>query len=103
MRRPRSFWEARVTELAQGRSVERIARQHGVTPRLLRWWRWRIGTSPTTAMQSPRMIEVLPVAVPTATDRAGVRILVGDVVLELPAAMAAEDIGRIARALCTPC
>ena len=96
-----------MTELAQGRSVERIARQHGVTPRLLRWWRWRLGTSPTTAMQSPRMIEVLPVPVPVpvtaATDRAGVRILVGDVVLELPTAMAPEDIGRIARALCTPC
>ena len=93
-----------MTELAQGRSVERIARQHGVTPRLLRWWRWRLGSAPTAALQSPRMIEVLPMAAPTATDRAGVRILIGDVVLELPAAMAAEEIGRIGRALrSTPC
>ncbi len=92
-----------MAELAQGRSVQRIASQHGVTPGLLRWWRWRLGTAPTATMGPPRMIEILPVAVPTATDRAGVRILVGDVVLELPVAMAPEDIGRLARAICAPC
>ena len=92
-----------MAELAQGRSVQRIANQHGVTPALLRWWRWRLGTAPTAAMGPPRMIEILPEAAPTAAARTGVRILVGDVVLELPAAMAPEDIGRLVGAVRATC
>ncbi|MBA3818593.1 MAG: hypothetical protein H0X17_06845 [Deltaproteobacteria bacterium] len=92
-----------MAELAQGRSVQRIANQHGVTPARLRWWRWRLGTAPTAAMRPPRMIEILPVAAPTAAARTGVRILVGDVVLELPAAMAPEDIGRLVGAVRATC
>ncbi len=101
MRRPRSFWEGLVAELAQGRSVERVARQHGVIPARLRWWRWRLATAPCTAIVPTRMIEILPG--PPAAAVAGVRILVGDVVIELPAAMTPADIGRVARAACAPC
>ena len=101
MRRPRSFWESRISELAQGRSVERVARQHGVTPARLRWWRWRLATSSTTAMVPTRMVEILPG--PPAVTVASIRILVGDVVIELPPTMMPVDVGRVARAICTPC
>ena len=52
-------------------------------------------------MVPTRMIEILP-GLPGATV-AGARILVGDVVIELPPAMAPADIGRVARAICSPC
>ena len=101
MRRPRSFWEARVSELARGHSVEGVARQHGVMPARLRWWRWRLGTRPTPALLPTRMVEVLPAPGPIA--REGVRILVGDLVLEVPASMAPAEIGRLVAAVRSSC
>lgn len=101
MRRRRAFWEARVTELAQGRSVERVARQHGVMPARLRWWRWRLGTVPATALAPTRMVEITPASSVSANE--GVRILVGDVLLELPASMAPAAIGQLVAALRAPC
>lgn len=101
MRRTKTFWEARIAELAGGRSVESIARQHGVTSGLVRWWRWRLGTQPSSEIASARMVEVLPARTPAAV--ASLRILVGDVVLELPAETPAEYVGRVlgaARAAC---
>ena len=52
-------------------------------------------------MVATRMIEILPG--PSVAAVAGVRILVGDVVIELPAAMTPADIGRVARAASAPC
>ena len=103
MRRPRSFWEARVAELADGRSVERVARRHGLIPARLSWWRWRLGSESTTALARPRMIEIVPTRSMAAADRAGVRILVGDIVVELPLATTPEDLGRIVGAIRATC
>ena len=101
MRRRRSFWEARVAELARGRSVESIAQRHGVTSARLRWWRWRLGTAPTTAPAPTRMVEIVPArAMPAA---ASLRMYVAGVVLELPADTPPEYVGRVlcaARAAC---
>ena len=72
MRRPRSFWEARVAELARGRSVASVALQHGVLPGRLRWWRWRLGSVPPTAIVPARMIEILPA--PPVEAAGGLRI-----------------------------
>ena len=52
-------------------------------------------------MVPTRMVEILPRA--PAAIVAGARILVGDVVIELPSAMPPADIGRVARAICAPC
>ena len=93
MRRPRSFWEARVAELARGRSVASVALQHGVMPDRLRWWRWRLGAAQATSIMQARMIEILPA--PTAAVTGSLRMLVGDVVLELPAGTSAEYVGRV--------
>ena len=103
MRRTRSFWEARVAELETGRTVDRVCQQYGLIPERLRWWRWRLGSLPTTALAPPRMLEIVPMRSPAASDRAGVRILVGDVVLELPPATTPEDIGRIVGAIRATC
>lgn len=102
MRRPRSFWEARVAELARGRSVESIAERHGVTSAHLRWWRWRLGTAATTALAPTRMVELVPARTMTAPP-ASLRMFVAGVVLELPADTPPEYVGRVlcaARAAC---
>lgn len=70
-------------------------------PARLRWWRWRLGTGRTTALAPTRMVEIMPAL--GVTPGEGIRILVGDVVLELPAAMAPADIGRIVAAVRAPC
>jgi hypothetical protein len=106
MRRSRSFWEARVAELGRGRSVDWVASRHGLTPARLRWWRWRIGAGPGPVTAAPRMIEVVAraAAAPTsATDHDGVRILVGPIVLELPAGTTPEYVGRVVAAVRATC
>ena len=106
MRRSRSFWEARVAELSGVRSVERVASEHGVAPARLRWWRWRLGAGPGSAsVAGPRMIEVIAraVPVPSAPDHVGVRILVGEVVLELPVGTAPDYLGRVVAAVRAAC
>ena len=100
MRRPRSFWEARVAELARGRSVASVALQHGVMPDRLRWWRWRLGSAPATSIVQARMIEILPAP---AAVTGSLRMLVGDVVLELPAGTSAEYVGRVLGATRVQC
>ena len=101
MRHSRSFWEARVAELGQGRSVERVAREHGVTSARLRWWRWRLGSGPVST--APRMVEVVRPTV-AITDHGSLRILVGnDVVLELPAGTTPEYLGRVVAAVRATC
>jgi len=101
MRRPRSFWEARIAELVRGRSIESIAQRHGVTSARLRWWRWRLGTATATAPAPTRMVEIVPAR--TMPADASLRVYVVGVVLELPADTPPEYVGRVlcaARAAC---
>ncbi len=95
MRRPKSFWEARIAELSRGRSIESVARQHGVTSGLVRWWRWRLRSESTAAISPARMIEILPAPTPALAAMNSLRVLVGDVVLELPAGTPPEYVGRV--------
>lgn len=44
------WWAERVAEFERTGDAERIARTYRVTVRLLKWWRWRLGTAaPRTA------------------------------------------------------
>jgi transposase-like protein len=101
MRQSRSFWEARVAELAGGGSVEGVALRHGVRPKRLRWWRWRLGAGPGRGAASTRMIEIVPKPSPALV--AGLRIVAGDVVLELPMETPPEYVGRILGAARSAC
>ena len=47
------------------------------------------------------MVEIMPASGVTAGE--GVRILVGDVVLELPPSMTPADFGRLVAAVRSPC
>jgi hypothetical protein len=94
----RSFWEARVTELARGHSLESIASEHDVLPKRLRWWRWKLGTQRGLTKTPARMLEV--VRRPPAT---GLRMVAGDVVLEIPLETSPEYVGRILGAVRATC
>lgn len=82
-----------MAELAQGRSVESVAARHGVKAARLRWWRWRLATPASTALAVTRMVEVLRPEAPLAEP--GLRIRVGQAVLELPTQVSAEYVGRV--------
>ena len=82
-----------MAELAQGRSAESVAARHGVKAARLRWWRWRLASPTSTSLALTRMVEVLGPEAPVAD--LNLRIHVGEAVLELPAGMAPEYVGRV--------
>jgi transposase-like protein len=41
-RHTREFWRRLSTAVDDGATIERTAQQHGVRPRTLSWWRWRL-------------------------------------------------------------
>lgn len=43
------WWAERVAELERVGDAERIARRHGVTVKLLKWWRWKLRSEATKA------------------------------------------------------
>lgn len=68
------WWGERVAELAEGNDVAVVARRHGVSVRLLKWWRWKLGSeariataSASTKIRSPgRLQRLLPVVIAPA-------------------------------------
>jgi len=87
--------------------VERVASEHGVSAARLRWWRWRLSTELGAAPEAAglRMLEVIArtETVASAPAREGVRVIVGEVVLELGAGLAPEYVGRVVAAIRQAC
>jgi transposase len=46
VRRGRAFWKQLSDEVDRGERIADVARRHGVQPRTLTWWRWKLGTLP---------------------------------------------------------
>lgn len=44
------WWAERITELAKGDNIAVIARRHGVSVRLIRWWKWKLGSGSLASM-----------------------------------------------------
>lgn len=52
-----------MAELAEGADAPAIARRHGVSIQLLKWWRWRLGTQAPRKPAAPRRSTRTPSAV----------------------------------------
>lgn len=90
VRRSRAEWQRLVRQWQRsGRPAREFAPQHGVDPRTLTWWKWRLARTHSTGARhetsSPREIGVrlLPVEVDSSSDvgwelvtRAGDRLTV---------------------------
>ena len=80
VRHSREFWQRLVLEVAAGATVGDVATRHGVRPRTLAWWRWRLG-----AESAPRLLPVIVSRRNTSADvqRKGVEVVVSDVRLRI--------------------
>jgi transposase-like protein len=102
--RSRADWEQLVREVESGGSIAEVARRHGVRPRTLTWWRWRLRRG-KVARSATKAVQMVPVRVrevarPAVDDvvevlvrGAVVRVRVGQdprYVAELAAALAAR-------------
>jgi transposase-like protein len=58
-RHPRSFWKRLVSETERGGSIGPVALRHGVRPRTLMWWRWRLRHEPHSEVVTPRLLPVV--------------------------------------------
>jgi transposase-like protein len=67
-RRPREFWERLVAEVERS-TIERTARQHGVSTKALTWWRWKLGAKPTV-QREPSLLPVVFTAGERAVEEA---------------------------------
>lgn len=63
-RHTHAFWKRVVAELDRGASIASAAERHGVSPKTLVWWRWRLRRD-EKATGSARLLPVVLRAEPT--------------------------------------
>lgn len=57
-RRSQAFWQKLVTEVERRVAVTAVAERHGVKPRTLGWWCWRLRRKDASS-ESPRLLPVV--------------------------------------------
>lgn len=62
-RRSQAFWQKLVTEVERGVAVALVAERHGVKPRTLGWWCWRLRREDGSS-ERPRLLPVVVQAAP---------------------------------------
>jgi len=80
VRRGRAYWQQLSDEVDRGARIADVARRHGVQPRTLTWWRWKLGTLP------PVEARFLPVVVQRPTpsiDSRGIELCIRDVTIRI--------------------
>lgn len=92
-RRDRAFWGKVTATIERGESsAEQVARRYGVRETTVRWW-----LSQLRGKRRPARVDLVPVRV--ADDRSVVRIVCGDIAVELDGRVSLEDIASLVRAL----
>jgi hypothetical protein len=101
--RPQSFWR-RVVDESDRDGVGVVAKRHGLKPRTLTWWRWRLSHAPAPSKAAaPRL---LPVAlIPTGTPQrdALVEIVVDEIRIRCAVGTDVDFVARLVAGLRTPC
>lgn len=91
-RRNRAFWEEVIAMIERGdASADQIAHRYGVRKSTLRWW-----TSQLRRKDS--RVELVPVRVADVA-RSAVRIVSGEIAIELDGGVSLEDVASLVRAL----
>ena len=100
-RRSRAFWKRLIAEVERGATIARTAERHGVRPKTLTWWRWRLRRE-DAAVPNARLLPVVFRAGPAraitsrpesvvieARDDLSLRVLIGSDVSYVAALVAA--------------
>ena len=93
-RRNRAFWEKVVAMIERGdASIERVAHRYGVRETTVRWW-----SSQLRGRRRARSVELVPVEV-SDVGRSMVRIVSGDIAVELDGRVSLDDVASLVLAL----
>lgn len=110
MRRSREEWSALLAEHeASGQSLPAFCRRHGLEPRTLQWWQWKLTGSRRTGTRDARAIRLVPVDVlgsagtADAEDGPEITIEVGDVRLRIATGTSPAYVAQLVAALRVLC
>lgn len=93
-RHSRAFWEKVVGAIESGEaSVDQVAHRYGARKATVRWWCSQLRGRPRGAS-----LELVPVHV-APVERGTVRVVYGDVAVEIDARTSLEDVAVLVRAL----
>ncbi len=101
-RHARSFWKRLVSETERGASIGRVAVRHGVRPRTLMCWRWRLRHEPEHGVASPQLLPVVVESHGVAPSHR-VEIAVADVRLRVEAGTDVAYVAALVGALRAGC
>lgn len=104
-RRSRADWEQLVGEAESGDSIADVARRHGIRPKTLAWWRWRLRRG-KVARSATKAVQMVPVRVRTAarpTVDDVVEVLVRGALVRVRVGQDPRYISELAAALAARC
>jgi transposase-like protein len=102
-RHTREFWQRLIDEVEGGRSIEIVAKQHGVRPRTLVWWRWRVGQGPRKPKRKARLLPVVVREPAVVFEQPAVVVGVRDVSVRVTVGTDAEYVASLVAALRSSC
>lgn len=95
-RHTREFWRRLSAAVDDGATIESIAQRHGVRPKTLEWWRWRLRRDEKKRPQSKLLPIVLRAEVPRQVVASSTPIVIdicNDVAFRVPVG---SDVGYVA-------
>lgn len=102
----REFWAELSAEVDAGRSVDAVSKRHGVRPKTLSWWRWKLNQAPNPSTRKRRKADFLPVVVTERNAGRGgdlLEVLFDDVRVRLESGTDVAYVARLVDALRRPC
>lgn len=103
-RHSRDFWLGLIKEVERGVSIEAVAKRHGVRPRTLVWWRWKVGQGPRKSRSKARLLPVVVRQQPVLLQRpALVELAIRDVALRLETGTDVRYVAALVGALRSSC
>jgi transposase-like protein len=102
----REFWAGLSAEVDAGRSVDAVSKRHGVRPKTLSWWRWKLSQGATRTFRKSRKNALLPVVVTDGDVARGGELLevaVDDVRIRLECGTDVAYVARLINALRRSC
>ena len=107
-RKGRAFYEKLLEEVENGGSVADVAHRHGIRPKTLSWWLWRLRQSNPKRRGSKRMEKtpsLVPVVVRAPAINRGhvVELSMGHLQLTFEAGTDPDYLARLARSLRDVC
>lgn len=106
-RHTREFWRRLSAAVDEGATIESTAQQHGVRPRTLSWWRWRLRHEAKKRRPEAKLLPIVVRAQPPREVMPGSASIVvdilGDVALRVPVGADVDYVAELVAAVRKTC